>query len=40
MTISVSLFSTLVLSALIITVAAPILLLVLLVRDWKRKQLW
>jgi hypothetical protein len=33
-------FSTLVLAALAVTLAAPFLLLVLLFRDWKRKQLW
>jgi multisubunit Na+/H+ antiporter MnhC subunit len=40
MTIPLPVFSILVLVALVITMAAPVLLLVLLVRDWKRKQLW
>ncbi len=40
MTISVTVFSALVLGALAITAVAPLLLLVLLIRDWKRKQLW
>ena len=40
MTIPLPVFSVLVLVALAITIAAPVLLLVLLVRDWKRKQLW
>lgn len=33
-------FSALVLAALAITTAAPLLLLALLIRDWKRKRLW
>lgn len=33
-------FAALVLVALAITTAAPLLLLALLIRDWKRKQLW
>jgi hypothetical protein len=40
MTISVNAFSVLVTVALIITTAAPVLLMVLLIRDWKRKLLW
>lgn len=40
MTMSMSVFTALVLGALAITTAAPVLLLVLLIRDWKRKQLW
>lgn len=40
MIIPLPVFSVLVLVALAITTAAPVLLLVLLVRDWKRKQLW
>lgn len=40
MTMPLVVFSTLVVAALAITTAAPVLLLVLLIRDWKRKQLW
>jgi hypothetical protein len=40
MTLSLAAFSALVLVALAITIAAPIVLLTLLVRDWKRKRLW
>jgi hypothetical protein len=40
MTISVAAFSVLVTVALAITAGAPVLLLALLVRDWKRKRLW
>lgn len=40
MTLTLAAFSTLVLVALAITIAAPIVLMALLVRDWKRKRLW
>jgi hypothetical protein len=40
MTMPLAVFSALVLAALAVTTAAPLLLLVLLIRDWKRKQLW
>ncbi len=40
MTMPLTVFSALVLGALAITTAAPLLLLALLIRDWKRKQLW
>lgn len=40
MIISTGAFATLVSVALAITIAAPILLLGLLVRDWIRGQLW
>jgi hypothetical protein len=40
MTMPLTVFSALVLGALAITAAAPLLLLALLIRDWKRKQLW
>jgi hypothetical protein len=38
--ISTGAFSALVIVALVITIVAPILLLALLVRDWKKGQLW
>jgi len=40
MTISLTAFSVLVTVALAVTTAAPVLLIALLVRDWKRKRLW
>jgi hypothetical protein len=40
MTMPTGMFAALVLLALAITTAAPLLLLALLIRDWKRKQLW
>ena len=40
MTISVGLLGTLVTICLIIVAAAPVLLLILWLRDWKRKSLW
>jgi len=40
MTISLTAFSVLVTGALAVTTAAPVLLIVLLIRDWKRKRLW
>jgi hypothetical protein len=40
MTVPLTVFTALVMAALAITTAAPLLLLVLLIRDWKRKQLW
>ncbi|MDZ7751351.1 MAG: hypothetical protein U5S82_06740 [Gammaproteobacteria bacterium] len=40
MTISSGAFEILVLAALAVTVVAPILLLGLLIRDWKRGHLW
>lgn len=40
MIISAGAFATLVSIALVITAAAPILLLVLVARDWKKGQLW
>ena len=40
MIISTGAFTTLVIIALVITIAAPILLLGLLVRDWTKGQLW
>ena len=40
MPISSDAFATLVSVALVITIAAPILLLGLLIRDWKKGQLW
>ena len=40
MTMPLTVFSALVLGALAITIVAPVFLLVLLIRDWKRKQLW
>lgn len=40
MIISTGAFTTLVTIALVITIGAPILLLGLLVRDWKKGQLW
>lgn len=38
--ISLSAFSTLVLCALGIVILTPALLLVLMIRDWKRGELW
>jgi hypothetical protein len=40
MTMPTGILAALVLAALAITAAAPLLLLALLIRDWKRKQLW
>ncbi len=40
MILSSGAFATLVTVALAITVAAPILLLLLLIRDWKKGQMW
>lgn len=40
MTISPDAFAMLISIALAITIAAPILLLGLLIRDWKKGQLW
>lgn len=40
MSMPTGVFAGLVLTALAITTAAPLLLLVLLIRDWMRKQLW
>ncbi len=40
MTISLTAFSILVTMALAVTTAAPVLLIALLIRDWKRKRLW
>jgi len=39
-TIPLTVLSALVLIALVITAGAPVLLLALLLRDWKRRQLW
>jgi hypothetical protein len=40
MTISPTLFTILILAALALVVAAPLILLTLLVRDWRGKKLW
>lgn len=40
MILSSGAFATLVTVALAITVAAPIVLLLLLIRDWKKGQMW
>jgi hypothetical protein len=40
MTAGTTFFSTLVIVALAVTVAAPVILLVLLFIDWKRGNLW
>ncbi len=40
MTISVSALAALVTVALAVTTGAPVLLIALLIRDWKRKRLW
>lgn len=40
MTLSAGIFEIMVLAALAVTVIAPILLIGLLVRDWKRGHLW
>ena len=40
MTISLTAFSILVMVALAVTTAAPVLLIALLIRDWRRKRLW
>ena len=40
MIISSTAFGILVSTALLLTVAAPILLIVLLIRDWKEGRLW
>ena len=40
MTISSAAFSVLIICALILVVAAPVILLTLLVRDWRGKNLW
>jgi hypothetical protein len=40
MTISPAAFSILILFALALVVAAPLILLTLLVRDWRGKNLW
>jgi hypothetical protein len=40
MTISPFAFSVLIVGALLLVVAAPLILLTLLVRDWRSKKLW
>jgi len=40
MTLPVSLFSGLILVALVLVTLAPVILIALLVRDWKRGELW
>jgi len=40
MTISPFAFSVLIVGALLLVVAAPLILLALLVRDWRSKKLW
>ncbi len=40
MTISSAILSVLISTALVLTIAAPILLLVLLILDWKKGRLW
>jgi hypothetical protein len=40
MTISSTILSVLISTALVLTIAAPVLLLVLLILDWKKGQLW
>jgi hypothetical protein len=40
MIISPTAFSMLILGALLLVVAAPLILLTLLVRDWRRRNLW
>jgi len=40
MIVSVELLTFLVTSALILTIATPIILIVLLIRDWKRGNQW
>lgn len=40
MTISPVLFSTLIIGALLLVAMAPLILLGLLVRDWRSKNLW
>lgn len=40
MTISSTILSVLISTALVLTIAAPILLLVLLILDWKKGRLW
>lgn len=40
MTISSTILSVLISTALVLTIAAPVLLLVLLVLDWKKGRLW
>ena len=40
MTIPTVLFSAIILAALALVSAAPLLLLVLLVRDWRKGRLW
>ena len=40
MIISPDMFSTLIVVALALVVAAPLILIGLLIRDWRRKRLW
>jgi len=40
MTISVDLFTLLIMAALTVTVITPLALLLLFIRDWKEGQLW
>jgi hypothetical protein len=40
MTISSTILSVLISTALVLTIAAPVLLLVLLILDWKKGRLW
>jgi ABC-type transport system involved in cytochrome bd biosynthesis fused ATPase/permease subunit len=40
MTISSAILSVMISTALVLTIAAPILLLVLLILDWKKGRLW
>ena len=40
MTISSTILSALISTALVLTITAPILLLVLLILDWKKGRLW
>lgn len=40
MTISSAILSVLISTALVLTIAAPILLLALLILDWKKGRLW
>lgn len=40
MTIPVTIFETLIFVALALVFMAPVILVILLLRDWKRKELW
>jgi len=40
MTASVELLSILVSTALLLTITTPVILIILLIRDWKRGTLW